>query len=256
MAELYKNSAKSDEFYSLPKAVNAKSPCINGVLPVNLYIQKPKKTVMPEKSRAELLFDHYKDTYHYVYDQLKRRNRFFLALLTLLSLMTLDMYSPELLPQMTNAYLAKTLGTPQNPAPTFDFSVIGSTFWFILLSLTIQYYQRSIQIDRRYNYLQNLERQICKDMGEGVITREGSAYWSETGVSGPGLRGDHRPLFLRSVGPLYVYFFPLVLTILIVAKLVREDLPPLKTTDLFNLTVGGVIVIYNLLYVIWVKFRK
>jgi len=36
MAELYKNSAKSDEFYSQQKAVNAKSPCINGVFPVTL----------------------------------------------------------------------------------------------------------------------------------------------------------------------------------------------------------------------------
>lgn len=211
---------------------------------------------MPEKSRTELLFDHYKDTYHYVYDQLKRRNWFFLVLLALLSLMTLDMYSPDLLPRMTNAYVAKTLGTPQTPAPTFDFSVIGSAIWFVLLSLTIQYYQRSIQIDRRYKYLQNIEQQICKEMGEAVVTREGSAYWSETGVSSPGTSGDHRPLFLRSVGPLYVYFFPLILTLLVITKLTREDLPPLKTTDVFNLTVGGVIIVYNLLYVIWVKFRK
>lgn len=211
---------------------------------------------MLEKNRTELMFDHYKDTYHYVYDQVKRRNWFFLVLLTLLSLMTLDMYSPTLLPQITDAYVAKTLGTAQKPAPTFDFSVIGSAIWFVLLSLTIQYYQRSIHIDRRYKYLQNLEKQICEETGAAIVTREGSAYWSETGVSVPNISGDHRPLFLRSVGPLYVYFFPLVLTILIITKLVREDLPPIKTTDVFNLTVGGVIVIYNLLYVIWVKFRK
>lgn len=208
-----------------------------------------------KEKRAELLLDHHKDTYHYIDDQQKRRNRLFVFLLLLLALMTLDTFSPQLLPEITNAYVRKTLGKDGEPLPQFDFSVIGSAAWFLLLSLTIQYFQRSILIDRKFNYIDRLEQQICREIGGSFITREGSAYYSETGVS-TGERTDLRPLFLRAVGPLYTYIFPLILTALIVIKLARENFEFHSGADYFNLIIGLCIILYSFFYLVWVSFRK
>jgi arginine exporter protein ArgO len=210
---------------------------------------------MSDEKRAELLLDHYKDTFQAILYHWKLRNRFFVYVLILLAVIALDTYQPGVLSDLVNAYIAKTLESAGQEAPCLDFAVIRSAAWFLLLSLVIQYYQRSIHVDRQYRYIGNLEEQICQVMGGDFVTREGKAYYSKTGAFERGEEGG-RPLFLRAVGPLYVYFFPLALVVLVILKVFKEDLPPSQITNWFNIVVGVVIVLYNVFYFVWVTLRK
>ena len=210
---------------------------------------------MKDEKCAELLLDHYKDTFQLILYHWKARNRLFVYVLVLLAVVALDAYQPGALSDLVNAYIAKNLQSPGQEALTLDFAVIRSATWFLLLSLVIQYYQRSIHVDRQYRYLANLEEQICQVMGGDFVTREGKAYSSKTGVFKHGEKGK-QPLFLRAVGPLYVYFFPLILILLVILKVLKEDVPPNQISNWFNIVIGVVIVLYNVFYVVWVKLRK
>ena len=210
---------------------------------------------MKDEKCAELLLDHYKDTFQHIQYHWKLRNRFFVYVLILVAVIALDTYQPGVLSDLVNAYIAKTLQSSGQGLPALDFAVIRSATWFLLLSLVIQYYQRSIHVDRQYRYIANLEEQICQVMGGDFVTREGKAYSSKTGVFKRGEKGK-QPLFLRAVGPLYVYFFPLILILLVILKVLKEDMPPNQITNWFNIVIGVVIVLYNVFYVVWVKFRK
>lgn len=204
---------------------------------------------MNKEKRAELLLDHYKDTFQHILLHWKARNRLFVFVLIIIALMALDLVSPGSLSKLVNGYIGKSLKNP----PTFDFEIIGSIVWFLLLSIVIQYYQRSILVDRQYKYIHKLEDRICADMGGDFITREGKSYFSKTGDAD---KQGKQPFFTRAVGPLYVYFFPVLLMSFVITKLIRENLwPPDKATDYFNGVVGLLIILYNIFYMMW-KLRK
>ena len=204
---------------------------------------------MNKEKRAELLMDHYKDTFQHILVHWKTRNRLFVFALIIIALMALDLVSPGSLSKLVNGYIERSVNNP----PTFDFDVIGSAAWFLLLSIVIQYYQRSISVDRQYKYIHKLEEQICEDMGGDLVTREGKSYFSKTGAAD---KPGKQPLFTRAVGPIYVYFFPLFLISFVIMKVVHENLWPEKATDYFNIVVGLSIISYNIFYVLWVKFRR
>ena len=217
---------------------------------------------MNDDKRAELLMDHYKDTFEHILFHWKARNRLFLFILTLLAAMTVDAAKPGSLTDAANAYLSKTLpveaktGVQSQPTRlTVDFSAVGALCWFVLLCLVIQYYQRSILVDRQYNYIGELENQLCSLLGGDFVTREGKAYRSATGVYHPQQSGG-RPLFLEAVGPLYVWVFPCLLCGFVVVRLWLAGWHWVEWVCWLNLGLGVAIVAYSILYMRWVKFRK
>ncbi len=95
-----------------------------------------------------------------------------------------------------------------------------------------------------------MENRICKTVGDdSFITREGKGYESRTGIPVAN-ETPRRPFYLRAVGPLYTYAFPLMLTLIVVWKLSVEVQP--TWIYAFDALVGGVLVIYSILYVWWV----
>jgi hypothetical protein len=206
---------------------------------------------MKKEKRAELLLDHHKDTFQLILYHWKARNRLFLFILILLSLIALDFYSPNSISQWVNAFIKNNLG---DDVPTLDFEIMGTVTIFLLLTLVIEYYKRSINVDRQYRYLISVEENICHAMGGDYITREGKSYFSRTGV--PEADGKNkRPLYLRFVGPLYTYFFPVVLIYFLGYKIYR-DFPPTKITTILNTIFGCLIVGYNFLYLVWAIKKK
>ena len=163
-------------------------------------------------------------------------------------LIGLDSYSPGSLSKLVNAYISKKFDKP----PTLDFQVIGTAAWFVLLSLTIQYYQRSIFVDREYRYIQRLEEQICSEMGGDYVTREGKAYFSRTGRAD---EGGKQPVFIRGVGPIYVYTFPILLMLFLVWE-IRECCPPDSSLEFLNIVICCVLIVYNIFYLVWVTRRR
>lgn len=212
-------------------------------------------TTTEDHQRAQLLHDHHKDTFQHILYYSKVRNRLFLIILVLLALLVLDLYSAgepggSKLAALVNAYIKTKLETGDDPAVEFDFAVIGSAAWLVLLALVIPYYKQSIHIDRQYRYIEDVEKRICKAVGDDrFITREGKGYESRTGIPVAN-ETPRRPSYLRAVGPLYTYAFPSMLTLIVVWKLSVEVQP--TWIYAFNALVGGVLVIYSILYVWWV----
>ena len=87
---------------------------------------------MNKEKRAELLLDHYKDTFQNILNHLRMRNRLFIYILALLAVIALDMFSDATFAQWVNALIRKNLGDSAVP---LDFEVIGSAGFFFLLSL-------------------------------------------------------------------------------------------------------------------------
>lgn len=124
---------------------------------------------MKEETKAELLMDHYKDTFQHILYHWKVRNRLFIYILVILAFLAIDTYSPGSLSELVNAYLEKQFG---KAAPQFDLNIITTTIWFLMMSIIIQYYQRSIHVDRQYRYIDQIERFLCRELGGDYITRE------------------------------------------------------------------------------------
>lgn len=206
---------------------------------------------MTKETRAELLLDHYKDTFQIILYHWKVRNRLFLFILILLALMALDFYSPNSISKWVNAFITKNLGTD---APIFDFEIMGTVTIFLLLTLVIEYFKRSIHVDRMYRYLITVEENLCDSMGGDYITREGKSYFSRTGV--PEANGrNNRPLCLRCVAFLFSYFFPIALMIGLAYK-TWHDFDLTRIPALLNSLFGLLIIAYCALYLAWVIKKK
>ena len=211
---------------------------------------------MKKAARATLLLQHYQDTFANIAYHWRIRNRLFIYTLLLLAVMAFDTNSPNTVALLFNAYLAKTL-MPNGGSPVqVDLQIVGSAIWFLLLSLVISYYQRSVYLDRQYYYIGDLENKLALDMEGDFITREGKSYNSARGAYNSAANTESRPLFLLRLGPLYTHIFPAVLVAFIVYKLLQEDVPIRHFSDLINLLIGGGIVFYNVLYVLWVRHKR
>jgi len=214
---------------------------------------------MDEEKRSELLMDHYKDTFAIILDHWKTRNRLFMYVLALIAILGVDSLSPGSLSNFVNEYLKSKLQTGAS-WKTIDFAAVDLLARFLLLFLVIQYYQRSISVDRLYNYIHNLEEKICATMGGDFVTREGKSYLSRKGIPTED-KNSKRPLFLQAVGPLYTYVFPIGLASLVVAQIVSQQLivhiisQPFfnqKTlVDFLRVLCGLGIAVYSILYVWW-----
>jgi len=205
---------------------------------------------MNDEKRAELLLNHYNDTFQQILYHWKARNRLFLYALIVLTLLAFASYSPGLVSGLIHAYLKETLKytTP------IDLAVVESAGWFVLLSLVIQYYQRSIHVDRQYKYISEVEKHICEAMGGDYITREGKGYYSKTGVA-TAQQQERRPVYLRSVGLLYQYAFPLLLIVFAAWGVVRQASCLNTATGVLNLLAALMLIAYNAFYLLWVVRR-
>ena len=242
--------------------------------------------MVSDEKRAELLLDHYKDSIQQTGEHWKTRNRLFVYVLITLTLMLFQLTSPNVFEHLANSYIrkqveaeaaqartekapAETVKTPSNatpqesPAPqgpeanrnVIDFRFITSVLWFVLAYLLVQYYQRSILIDRQYSYLGELEERINGVLGADSVTREGAAYLKA------------RPKYLKHVRYLYGPVFITLLLVVVVSKMTQE-LYSLRyewavldnrrifaaiSFDAIDVVIALVIGYYTILYVRWLS---
>ena len=189
---------------------------------------------MTDDKKAELLLVHYNDTFQHILFHWNARNRLFFFILCLMLFMTLDITSPQSFPTLLRHWVYSQVdmdkqataddskgeaSNKHNHHELIRFDAITSAVWFVLLCLVINYYQRSIHVDRQYRYIEGVEEQICELLGEDSVTREGRSYKS---ISGSVTDGEGRPFFLKLLGAMYTNVFPIVLLCFVVFKLISE----------------------------------
>jgi hypothetical protein len=89
----------------------------------------------------------------------------------------------------------------------FELKVLESFNWFIIMYLTIRYYQINVNIEKNYKYIHQIENELEKKY-KLPIYREGRNYL------------DPYPFFLTISYWFYKYAFPIINIICIVTKVV------------------------------------
>jgi len=123
---------------------------------------------------ANLLHDHYKDTFSHVRERERQRDRLFLIVLGLLGLLLLQLHHSLLLQQ---AVTEVTIAGAKFSLSRIPIPVLLSTSWVFLAVFLLRYYQVVIHIEKQYDYLHPLESRLSKALGEdGSIRRESTGY--------------------------------------------------------------------------------
>jgi Ca2+/Na+ antiporter len=134
--------------------------------------------------KAELLVQHYQDTYQLTYQLWQQRNHLFLILLGIVSLASLLTYAPE-----TNSillsWIGKVVGIADQKALTASvpFALLQAAFLAVVFYLMVNLFHRALYILRNYRYLGALETEIRTTLqlndAELAFTRESRFYWSD-----------------------------------------------------------------------------
>ncbi len=121
---------------------------------------------------------------------------------------------------------------------TVDASFIGSIIWFALLALAVRYFQTVIHIETQYKYIHNLEDQLCPYYKNMAFTREGKTYLK-----------DYK-MFSKWIKKLYFIIFPILLVLVIIAKIYNEIIYTSNFSVLliFNISIFILIIIFVSLY--------
>ncbi len=195
-----------------------------------------------EDAKLQLLHDHYKDTFFYIQEYIKLRDRLFLFILIVVTLMLFQVHSPSEFGEAVSQFITKKLELKSPINITF----IGSILWFGLLSLVIRYFQTVVHIERQYKYIHQIEEQLSAEYANKVFTREGKSYLNDY------------PLFSSWAWILYTIVFPTFLVGLVIVKIVGEICQAGSISLLIsvNVTIALFIVLSTLFYLLLVHFKK
>lgn len=192
---------------------------------------------MSEEKRLEILYDHYKDSFTYIQEYLKRREKLFIFILVVISLQFLQIYSSEQSVGALNAFLEKQ----------FNFSFILSKefvsilLWFFLFSISLRYFQINILISRQYNYVHSIEDKLClKSEDKNFISREGREYLKNYAY------------LSNWAHIIYTWVFPILLLLVAFIKIILSII--IRESPYWNLVISGIffiaICITTILYLI------
>ena len=190
--------------------------------------------------RLTVLADHYKDTQRGIERLNKTRDLNFLYMLVVLGVMTFQFFSPQTSGNVFSELVKKHLEIDT----AISLNYIGSLIWFGLLVVAIRYFQTTINLEKQYNYIHDLEDELSKEYDGQVFTREGKAYL------------NHYPLFSEWLHILYRVIFPLLFSIAVAVKAGSEWMLPNRALEplWFNTVIAAMILISTGLY--WYSLMK
>lgn len=163
--------------------------------------------------RLSVLHEHHKDSFALIHACERQRDRLFLWVIVLLGLLFLEIGYPA------NVRAAvQEIGGVKLDAAALPWLPIVSATWAMLLAISLRYFQLCVCVERKYDYLHDLESRLSALYGDDgvndcqyqVFTRESNAYL------------DDYPLVGEWVWILYTIVFP-ALTILAMLTLWRME---------------------------------
>lgn len=198
--------------------------------------------MVTEDTKFQVLNDHYKDSFTHLKTYIQRRDRLFLWILIVITIMLFQIASPKESGEAISQFVVKLLELNE----PIDISFIGSIIWFSLLSLVVRYFQMVVLIERQYKYIHMLEEQISSNYDKGVFTREGKSYLSDY------------PLFSKWASALYKNLFPILLLLVVFIKITNELSPPrdASLTLIINIAIFLGVLISTFSYLLMIHFGK
>lgn len=195
-----------------------------------------------EDTKLEVLSDHYKDSFAHLQEFRKLRGQLLLLILVVVTLLLFQIFSPKDAGNAFGQFISKKLELQSS----IDISFIGSVIWFSLLALLVRYFQTNVHIERQYEYIHNLEKQLSRIYEDKAFTREGKFYL------------NNYPLFSNWAYILYTGVFPVMLIIIVVVKAGFEIAAATRVSPLiiFNIIVALCTLISIVLYLVTIHWKK
>src|SRR6266487_7130035 len=129
-----------------------------------------------EDAHLEILSAHYSETYSLLKSAVERRDRLFLYILGTIFLLLLYMSAPTAMSTWLNSFINSKTGMNANPTKLVQASFIGAILLLALLSVSHTYFQTVLHIERQYDYVYQLEEQLCTYFDGKAFIREGTYY--------------------------------------------------------------------------------
>ena len=130
-----------------------------------------------DDTKQELLASHYSETFQVLKEVIGKRDRFFLYMLIVISLILVYMSAPTRVGGWINLFLGTQAGADsKNIGAVIDVNFIGAILWLGLVSITHTYFQTVLHVERQWNYLYQLEEQLSLPYNGLAFTREGRFY--------------------------------------------------------------------------------
>jgi len=146
--------------------------------------------------KLNILHDHYKESFLYIRDREKQRDRLFLLVIALIGILFLEIQYAEIFPNIFKNINLELFNLDLSTIPIFVFLSITWTYLFILV---LKYCQISIGIERQYEYLHIIEKKISNIFNDKEIySREGRAYLK------------NYPIFSEFAWIIYVLILPII----------------------------------------------
>ncbi len=187
------------------------------------------------------LYDHYKETFRYLRDYIKTRDRYTLFILIVIFFNLCQICDPDQSLSILTNVISSRLGVDLQ----YNISLVKSAILFLLLSLSIRYFQIVIQIERQYKYVHSVEEKLSKNGLE--ISRESKMYL------------DQYPTFLCFAHQIYTIVFPAILIVVIIIRFLMELKEYIIIGDIIFFFIDIVLIILifiaTILYLLWIHFR-
>lgn len=146
--------------------------------------------------KLNILHDHYKESFLYIRDREKQRDRLFLFIIALIGILFLEIQYAEIFPNIFKSINLESFNLNLSTIPIFVFLSITWTYLFVLI---LKYCQIAIGIEKQYEYLHILEKKISNIFNDKEIySREGRAYLK------------NYPIFSEFAWIFYVLIFPII----------------------------------------------
>lgn len=184
---------------------------------------------MADVDKAEMLYDHYKETCMIQREVLATRNKLF----AYMSITIIIAFLMAFQPQTVGSLIVKIVNNKFGTDITSQIKVIQSGLWVALLYVTVRYYQSSIYIERTYRYIHNLEERISGLMND-AFDREGKSYLKEY------------PKCIDLIDVIYKWIFPILFTIVVTCKIIMEH--AVSMFFLFDGVIYLILVALTILY--------
>jgi len=129
-------------------------------------------------TKLELLSNHYNETFGLQKSNADKRDRLFVYILVLMSIIFLYILAPNLIGDWIDTFIKSQIGpkTGSGASIGINISFIGAVLWFGLLSLTHTYFQTVLHVQRQYDYIYSLEEELSKHFNDKAFIREGKHY--------------------------------------------------------------------------------
>jgi hypothetical protein len=186
--------------------------------------------------QLEILHEHYKETFARIREAEVSRDRLFLWVIGLFSLLSVEIGYPS---AIGGALGKLSIAGGELNLQALPLPALLNATWVLTLAISLRYCQTSVLVSRQYPYLHSLEKALSPEFGGGnIYQREGKVYLSEY------------PLLLDVAWFAYHILFPVIVMGATVflgwVEFWKLPYPPLHI--LFDVVIATTLIIFFFLY--------